>query len=66
MKLLVTADWHIGKKLHNVDLSEDMLMFFDWLLETIKRERIKYLLVAGDIFDSNKPSNDSIKIYYNF
>ena len=66
MKLLVTADWHIGKKLHNVDLREDMLMFFDWLLETIKRERIKYLLVAGDIFDNNNPSNDSSKIYYNF
>jgi exonuclease SbcD len=66
MKLLVTADWHIGKKLHNVDLREDMDMFFDWLLETIKRERIKYLLVAGDIFDNNNPSNDSSKIYYNF
>jgi exonuclease SbcD len=66
MKLLVTADWHIGKKLHNVDLREDMLMFFDWLLETIKRERIKYFLVAGDIFDNNNPSNDSSKIYYNF
>jgi len=66
MKLLVTADWHIGKKLHNEDLREDILMFFDWLLDTIERERIKYLLVAGDIFDNNNPSNDSVRTYYNF
>ena len=38
MKILVTADWHIGKKLHNEDLSEDINLFFDWLLEKIKTE----------------------------
>jgi len=66
MKILVTADWHIGKKLHNEDLSEDMNLFFDWLLEKIKSESIQYLLVAGDIFDSSNPSNEATRIYYSF
>lgn len=66
MKILVTADWHIGKKLHNEDLSEDMNLFFDWLLEQIKVKDIQYLLVAGDIFDNNNPSNESTRLYYSF
>jgi len=66
MKILITADWHIGKRLHNEDLSQDMNLFFDWLLDQIKFNEIEYLLVAGDIFDNNNPSNESNKIYYSF
>lgn len=66
MKILITADWHIGKKLHNEDLSQDMILFFDWLLNTIKTEQIQYLLVAGDIFDTNNPSNEASRLYYSF
>ncbi len=66
MKILITADWHIGKKLHNEDLSEDMNLYFDWLLGKIKENGIHYLLVAGDIFDNNNPSNESSRMYYAF
>jgi exonuclease SbcD len=66
MKILVTADWHIGKRLHNEDLTEDLNLFFEWLLEQIKLNDVKYLLVAGDIFDNNNPSNESTRIYYAF
>ncbi len=66
MKVLITADWHIGKKLHNEDLVDDMQLFFDWLLNKIEQESIKYLLVAGDIFDHNNPSNEATKTYYSF
>jgi exonuclease SbcD len=66
VKILITADWHIGKKLHNEDLSADMILFFDWLLETIKKEQIQYLLIAGDIFDTNNPSNEASRLYYSF
>lgn len=66
INILISADWHIGKKLHNEDLSEDMNLFFDWLLKTIKEQNVSYLLVAGDIFDNNNPSNESAKIYYDF
>lgn len=66
MNILISADWHLGKKLHSVDLSEDMQKFFEWLLKTIQEQNISYLLVAGDIFDSNNPPHDAIKMYYSF
>ncbi len=64
MKILHTADWHIGKVLHLHNLEEDHALFFNWLLQTIKDEEVDVLIVAGDIFDQNNPSNESRKIYF--
>ncbi|MCK0114728.1 exonuclease subunit SbcD [Gelidibacter sp. F63206] len=66
MKILHTADWHIGKQLHKVDLSDDLELFFDWLLDTIAKEDIDLLLVSGDVFDQANPSQASLKQYYGF
>lgn len=64
MKILHTADWHIGKKLHKQDLLEDFNLFRNWLVELIFKEKINVLLISGDIFDLSNPSNEAQKIYY--
>ncbi len=64
MKILHTSDWHIGKQLHKYDLSEDLDLFFDWLINYIKTENIDVLLVSGDIFDHANPSQAAYKQYY--
>lgn len=64
MKILHTSDWHIGKQLHKYDLSEDMELFFNWLIEYIEKENIDVLLVSGDIFDQANPSQAAYKQYY--
>lgn len=64
MKILHTADWHIGKKLHKYDLLEDFYFFVDWLIRFIKSEKIHVLLVSGDVFDLANPSNEAKKAYY--
>lgn len=64
IKILHTSDWHIGKQLHGYDLSEDLNMFFNWLLHFIQTEEIGVLLVSGDIFDQANPSQAAFKQYY--
>ena len=66
VKVIISADWHIGKRLHQVDLKEDLLLFFDWLIEYIESQDISYLLVSGDIFDHSNPSQEAQEVYYNF
>jgi exonuclease SbcD len=66
IRILHTADWHLGKKLDQHDRTEEHQLFFDWLLKCIDREKIDALIVAGDIFDSGAPSNESLRMYYNF
>lgn len=64
MKIIHTADWHIGKRLHGIDLGEDHLLFFNFLIEILKKEKPDILLVAGDIFDLANPSAESRQLYY--
>lgn len=64
MKILHTSDWHIGKQLHKYDLSEDLELFFTWLIDYIKTNDIDVLLVSGDIFDQANPSQAAYKQYY--
>ncbi len=64
MKILHTADWHIGKKLHKHELSQDFELFIKWLCSTIKEYKVEVLLVSGDIFDLANPSSDARKQYY--
>jgi len=64
MRILHTADWHLGKKLHKHDLSQDHRKFIDWLIALIKEKRVDLLLVSGDIFDLANPSSEARTLYY--
>lgn len=66
MKILHTSDWHIGHKLYGNDRTDEHLLFFDWLIQTINSHKIDVLLVCGDIFDVGYPSNLALKSYYRF
>lgn len=66
MKILHTADWHIGQQFFGYDRKEEHTYFFDWLQKTIKEQQVDVLLIAGDVFDSPNPSAESQKIYYRF
>lgn len=66
MRVLHTADWHLGKRLENEDRTEEYQFFLDNLLQIIDNERIDILLISGDIFDSGAPSNTALELYYDF
>ncbi|WP_432670175.1 exonuclease SbcCD subunit D [Flavobacterium sp. SM2513] len=66
MKILHTADWHLGQLFHEYDRTFEHQAFLNWLIETINSEEIEVLLVSGDVFDISNPSATSIKMLYTF
>ena len=66
MKILHTADWHLGQLFHEYDRTLEHQNFLNWLLETLKTEQIDVLLVSGDVFDISNPAAASIKMLYTF
>ena len=66
MKILHTADWHIGQFFHGYDRNDEHGKFLDWLIRTLKTEEIDILLVSGDIFDVSNPAAASIRMFYTF
>ncbi|TXK71168.1 exonuclease SbcCD subunit D C-terminal domain-containing protein [Mesonia sp. HuA40] len=64
MRILHTADWHIGKRLHKHYLYQDFDLFIGWLCDIILDEKIELVLVSGDVFDLANPSAEARKQYY--
>lgn len=66
MKILHTADWHIGQLFHEYERSYEHEQFLNWLVQTLQTQQIDVLLISGDIFDISNPAAASIKMFYNF
>ncbi|MHB0776637.1 exonuclease SbcCD subunit D C-terminal domain-containing protein [Halomonas sp. WWR20] len=66
MKLIHTADWHLGQTFHGQDRHYEHQRFLDWLLDTLESRQPDTLLVAGDIFDVVNPSLKAQEQLYDF
>jgi DNA repair protein SbcD/Mre11 len=66
MKILHTADWHIGQLFHEYDRVYEHQQFLNWLVQALHEEQIDVLLVSGDVFDLSNPSAASVKMFYSF
>lgn len=66
MKLIHTADWHLGQSFHGQERFEEHRLFLDWLLTTLEEREADALLVAGDIFDVVNPSLRAQELLYDF
>ena len=66
LRILHTADWHLGQSFHDYDRDYEHAQFLDWLLHTLAERRTDVLLIAGDVFDSVNPSATAQRRFYDF
>ena len=64
LKLLHTADWHLGKKLGPYSRLEEQKEVMNELTDTANREKVDAVLVAGDVYDQFNPSTDAGELFY--
>ena len=64
MRLLHTADWHIGQTIQGYDRSAEHRAAFAALIAIVKDRTPDALVVAGDVFDHQNPSGDAFKLFY--
>jgi exonuclease SbcD len=50
MRILHTADWHLGDRLGRIDRTDDLRRAVERVAAYCKSERVDVLLVAGDLF----------------
>lgn len=66
IRILHTADWHLGQTFFGYDRTEEHETFLNWLAEEIRQKEIDALIIAGDVFDVSNPSAASQSMYYRF
>ncbi|WP_136247826.1 exonuclease SbcCD subunit D [Halomonas borealis] len=66
LRLIHTADWHLGQSFHGQERHAEHRAFLTWLLDTLVERDADALLVAGDIFDVVNPSLQAQALLYDF
>ena len=66
MRILHTADLHLGRQFMGLSLEEDHDAILSQILETLVAERADVLVIAGDVFDRASPPNSSIRQFNRF
>lgn len=64
MKILHTADWHLGKRLEQFSRLEEQKEVLDELCALAEAEQVDAVLVAGDLFDTFNPSAEAQELLY--
>lgn len=64
MKILHTADWHLGKRLDNFSRLDEQREVLQEICEIAEREAVDAVIIAGDLFDSFNPSAEATELLY--
>lgn len=51
MRILHTADLHLGSRLHGIDRTDDLFEQFRQICDIAQQQEVDVLLVAGDVFE---------------
>jgi len=66
MRILHTADWHLGRRLRGQDRTDEIARLLDELLQRTVGLAVDLVVVAGDLFDGPNPSVEAQKVAYDF
>ncbi len=62
MRLIHTADWHLGRLFHNVHLTQDQEYVLRQLVALVAEVKPAAVLVAGDLYDRAVPPTEAVDL----
>ena len=64
MKILHTADWHLGKKLEHLPRMPEQREVLAEIITLADKHEVDAVLIAGDIFDTYNPPAEAVELYF--
>ena len=64
MKLIHTADWHLGKNIEGHSRLEEQRLFLKDFINICEEEQADIIVIAGDIYDNYNPSAMAEQLFY--
>lgn len=62
MRILHTADWHIGKIVNEFSMLEDQEYYLNQLVDKVKQLNVDVLIMAGDLYDRAIPPKEAVTL----
>ncbi|SMO72836.1 Exodeoxyribonuclease I subunit D [Saccharicrinis carchari] len=64
MKILHSADWHVGKKLENFSRIKEQTLVLGEICSIADSESVDAVVISGDLFDTYNPASEAIELFY--
>jgi exonuclease SbcD len=62
MKFIHTADWHLGKLIQGVYMTEDQRFVLQQLVDAVRMEKPDAVIIAGDLYDRAVPPTEAVAL----
>ncbi|BAC14207.1 exonuclease [Oceanobacillus iheyensis HTE831] len=62
MKIFHTADWHLGKLVQGIYMTEDQNYILNQFVAEVEREQPDVVIIAGDLYDRAVPPVDAVHL----
>lgn len=62
MKFIHTADWHLGKLVHGVYMTENQRAALEQFVSIVEEEKPDAVVIAGDLYDRSVPPTDAVEL----
>lgn len=66
MRILHTADLHLGRQFNGLSMEEDHQAILDQIVDAVAANRADVLIIAGDVFDRPAPPASSVRQFNGF
>nr|WP_144920946.1 exonuclease SbcCD subunit D [Paenibacillus bovis] len=65
MKFIHTADWHLGKLVHGVYMTDEQRTILNQFIQLVADEKPDAVVIAGDLYDRSVPPTEAIELLEN-
>lgn len=62
MKFFHTADWHLGKLVQGVYMTEDQAYILNEFIRMVEEEKPDVVLISGDLYDRAVPPTEAVQL----
>lgn len=64
IKILHTADWHLGKRLEQFSRLEEQTAVLAEICSIADEQQVNAVIIAGDLFDTFNPATEAVDLFY--
>ncbi|MBW3110584.1 exonuclease SbcCD subunit D [Bacillus sp. MCCB 382] len=62
MKFIHTADWHLGKLVHGIYMTEEQRYILEEFIKLVNEEEPDAVVIAGDLYDRSVPPTEAVEL----
>lgn len=62
LKFIHTADWHLGKLVHGLYMTEDQREVLNQFIQLVEEEKPDAVVIAGDLYDRSVPPTSAVEL----